>query len=73
MSGAAPSATMANLIRMANQIAANLAVHGTEAAAAETAEHIARYWDPRMRAAIADADPTALSPIARAAVARLAG
>jgi formate dehydrogenase subunit delta len=63
--------TTANLVRMANQIAANLAAHGAEAAAAETAEHIARYWDPRMRAALREVDPAQLSAIARAAVARL--
>ncbi|WP_235982011.1 formate dehydrogenase subunit delta [Novosphingobium aerophilum] len=63
--------TTANLVRMANQIAANLAAHGADAAAAETAEHIARYWDPRMRAALREVDPAQLSAIARAAVARL--
>ena len=64
--------TTANLVRMANQIAANLAVQGEAEAIAQTAEHIARYWDPRMRAAIDQADPAGLSPIARAALARLA-
>jgi len=64
-------ATAASLIRMANQIAANLAAQGEDAAVRETAEHIARYWEPRMRSAILTADLAELSPIARAAVARL--
>ena len=64
--------TTASLVRMANQIAANLAAHGEAQAVAETAEHIARYWDPRMRAALREIDPAQLSPIARAAAERLA-
>lgn len=63
--------TTAALVRMANQIAANLAVQGEAAAVRDTAEHIARYWEPRMRAAIRTADPAELSPIARAAIAQL--
>jgi formate dehydrogenase subunit delta len=58
---------------MANQIARNLAMEGEDAAIAATAEHIRLYWDPRMKAAILADDRTALSPIAAAAVARLAG
>ena len=38
------------LIRMANQIAANL-MHEPDPAAV-TAEHIRLYWDPRMKAMI---------------------
>lgn len=60
------------LRQMADQIARNLAVRGEEAAAAATAEHIARFWDPRMRAAILADDREALSPIARRAVDLLA-
>jgi formate dehydrogenase subunit delta len=56
------------LRQMADQIARNLAVRGEDAAAAATAEHIARFWDPRMRAAILADDRAALSPIARRAV-----
>jgi len=59
------------LIRMANQIAANLAAQGQDEAIAQTAQHITLYWEPRMKAAIIAADPAPLSPIARAAVARL--
>ncbi|MEX6724809.1 formate dehydrogenase subunit delta [Parapedomonas caeni] len=60
------------LIRMANQIARNLAVRGEAAAAAATADHIRQFWDPRMRAALLAVDRAALSPIAAAAVTRLA-
>lgn len=61
------------LVYMANQIAANLAAHGADRAAAETAEHMARYWDPAMRAAIARVDQHLLSAIARTAVRQLGG
>lgn len=60
------------LRQMADQIARNLAVRGEDAAAAATAEHIAQFWDPRMRAAILADDRAALSPIARRAVDLLA-
>jgi formate dehydrogenase subunit delta len=62
------------LVMMANQIARNLAVQGEEDAIAGTADHITRFWDPRMRAAIVAhlADGGAdLAPLARAAVERL--
>ena len=61
------------LVMMANQIARNLAVHGEEAAIAATADHIRRFWDPRMRAGIVAyvAGGGTLSPIADAAVRRL--
>jgi formate dehydrogenase subunit delta len=64
---------VSRLRTMANQIARNLAMEGEDAAIAATAEHIRLYWDPRMKAAILADDRTALSPIAAAAVARLAG
>jgi formate dehydrogenase subunit delta len=60
------------LRQMADQIARNLAARGEEAAAVATAEHIKRFWDPRMRAAILADDRAALSPIARRAVDLLA-
>lgn len=62
----------ARLRQMAEQIARNFAVQGEEVAAAATAEHIARFWDPRMRAAIVADDRAALSPLARRAVDLLA-
>lgn len=59
------------LVMMANQIARNLAVQGEAKAVAGTADHIARFWDPRMRAAIiahAAECGDDLVPAARAAV-----
>ncbi len=61
----------AKLIRMANQIATNLAAKGEAVAVAETAEHIWKFWDPRMKAAIFAQDLSQLSPIARAAIEKL--
>jgi formate dehydrogenase subunit delta len=60
-----------SLIRMANQIAANLAAQGEAAAAEQTAQHIRLYWDPRMKAALREIDTQALSNIARAAAAMI--
>lgn len=37
------------LVMMANQIAKNLAVNGDDRAITETADHISRFWEPRMR------------------------
>ena len=44
------SGSLDRLIYMANQIARNLATHPDPAAA--TADHIASFWDPRMKANI---------------------
>ena len=44
--------TLENLIRMANQIARNFEAQGQEAAVTATAEHIRKFWAPRMRAAV---------------------
>ena len=65
----------AALVRMANQIAANFSALPDDEAAAETADHISRFWEPRMRQALigllsAEAG-FGLSPVARAAAARL--
>jgi len=62
---------IAKLRRMADQIAANFEASGHEAAVASTAEHIWKFWDPRMKAGIYADDPAQLSPIAREAIARL--
>lgn len=40
------------LIYMANQIGKFFAHEGEAKAVADTAEHLAKFWDPRMRAAI---------------------
>lgn len=55
------------LVHMANQIARNLAVQGEAAAARATADHIAAFWDPRMRAKILAVE-AGLDPIAAEAV-----
>ncbi len=39
------------LIYMANQIARNFEVRGKQGAIAATADHIDKFWDPRMKAA----------------------
>lgn len=62
------------LVYMANQIVRNLAVRGEEQAAWTTADHIAKFWDPRMKAqifAVAAQGGSDLEPIALAAVDRL--
>ena len=61
--------TLERLVYMANQIATNLAT--TPDPAAETAAHIARYWDPRMKAMIGAAPRDGLSLVAAAAIAQL--
>lgn len=63
------------LIYMANQIARNMASEGRERAEVMVADHIRSFWDPAMRARIgqlAAERPGALSPIAAAAIARIA-
>jgi formate dehydrogenase subunit delta len=62
------------LVIMANQIAQFFASQGAGAEAA-VADHIAKNWDPRMRAAILAHLATGgegLAPVAKAAVERLA-
>jgi len=61
----------ATLIRMANDIARNLAAQGQERAVAATAAHIRDFWDPRMMAGILAPAITGLDPIAAAAIERL--
>ena len=59
------------LVRMANQIADFFRAQPDEDALAGTADHIRRFWDPRMRAKMAEhlaAGGEGLSPLARAAV-----
>ncbi len=61
--------TIDNLVRMANQIATNLA-HEDDPAAA-TAEHIQLFWDPRMKTLILEHGDDGLNPVAAAAIAAL--
>ncbi|MGD0418951.1 MAG: formate dehydrogenase subunit delta [Xanthobacteraceae bacterium] len=63
--------TLDKLVYMANQIGKFFASQGQEQAAAGTADHIKKFWDPRMRAAIfahVDAGGQGLDPSARRAV-----
>jgi len=62
------------LVYMANQIARNFETLGPEAAAKATADHIASFWDPRMKAQIfacLEEGASDLSPTARSAIAHL--
>jgi formate dehydrogenase subunit delta len=62
------------LIYMANQIGKFWTSQGPEKAPAAIAEHIRKFWDPRMRAAILrhlNAGGDGLDPLVRAAVERI--
>lgn len=62
------------LVYMANQIAKFFAHEGEERGAADVAEHLRQFWDPRMRHAILAhlaAGGAGLLPMARAAVMQL--
>ncbi len=59
------------LVYMANQIGKFYATQGPEQAAAGTADHIKKFWDPRMRATILAhllAGGQGLDPVVRAAL-----
>ena len=63
------------LVMMANQIAAFFAAQGTARAVPQIADHIAKFWDPRMRRDIqahAGQGGSGLSPLALAAIATMA-
>jgi len=55
---------------MANQIATNLATADEPVAA--VSDHIQQFWDPRMKRLIFEHGSAGLSPIAAAAIKRLA-
>lgn len=58
------------LVRMANQIATFFKAQGSNAPA-EVADHLAKFWDPRMRKAIlahVDQGGAGLDPVARQAM-----
>ncbi len=62
------------LVYMANQLGKFVATQGPEQAAAGTADHIKKFWDPRMRATILahlQAGGQGLDPVVRAALERL--
>jgi formate dehydrogenase subunit delta len=56
------------LVYMANQIARNFAAQGPDVAALAVADHIAAFWDPRMKAQIFAMNGAGLEPIAAHAV-----
>lgn len=45
--------TVADIVRMANQISDFFAAYPHEDAVRETAGHVRNFWDPRMRAQLA--------------------
>ncbi len=62
------------LIYMANQIGQFFRSQGHDRAVAGTAEHIRKFWDPRMRASIVrhlEAGGAGLAPEVREAIERL--
>jgi formate dehydrogenase subunit delta len=59
------------LAYMANQIARNFAVQGEAEAVAATADHIDKFWDPRMKAQLFDHGGEGLCPIAARAMVKL--
>ncbi|MGA8651487.1 MAG: formate dehydrogenase subunit delta [Xanthobacteraceae bacterium] len=64
------------LVYMANQIGKFFASQGPDRAVAGTAEHIKKFWDPRMRAAILahlEKGGAGLDPAVREALASLGG
>ena len=66
--------SLEKLVYMANQIGKFFTSQGKEQAAAGTADHIRKFWDPHMRATIAahlDAGGVGLDPVVRLAVERL--
>ena len=66
------SSTILTLRRIANDIARNLAAMGHDQAVLATADHIDKFWDPRMKKAIFADGGTDLSPIAKGAIEHLA-
>jgi formate dehydrogenase subunit delta len=66
--------TSEKLVYMANQIGKFFASQGPDLAVTGTAEHIRKFWDPRMRAAIfahLDNGGAGLDPAVHQAIERL--
>jgi formate dehydrogenase subunit delta len=62
------------LVYMANQIGRYFRSQGPDEAVAGTADHIKKFWDPRMRAAIihhVEAGGQGLEPLVRRAIEQL--
>jgi formate dehydrogenase subunit delta len=63
------------LVYMANQIGKFFTSQGQQQAVAGTVDHIKKFWDPRMRAAIfahVETGGTGLDPVVREAIEQLA-
>lgn len=63
------------LVMMANQIVRNLAIQGDDKAVDLAADHMRKFWDPRMRSQMRQhlaAGAAGLSPLAKRAVEQLA-
>ncbi|HEY1746569.1 MAG TPA: formate dehydrogenase subunit delta [Xanthobacteraceae bacterium] len=70
-----PDKTSDKLIYMANQIARFFESQGRDKAVAGTADHIKKFWDPRMLAQIfahLKTGGAGLDPVARQAIEKLA-
>ncbi len=68
------SATEASEIRLINKIVVHFGYLPTEQAVAEVADHVQRFWDPRMKRRLfdlVDAQTTGFEPVAVAAAALL--
>ena len=68
------SSTTNTLVRMANDISNFFRIQPEEQAVAGTADHIRRFWEPRMRAKMAEYlahGGSGLNPIARKACERV--
>jgi formate dehydrogenase subunit delta len=66
--------SLEKLVYMANQISKFFDSQGREQAVAGTADHLQKFWDPRMRAAIKahlQAGGAGLDPVARRAIEQL--
>jgi formate dehydrogenase subunit delta len=71
LSDDAPHRTEDKLVYMANQIGAFFKSQDLDTASAKIAEHITKFWDPRMRRAIVahlDAGGAGLDPAVRLAI-----
>ncbi|HEX7712114.1 MAG TPA: formate dehydrogenase subunit delta [Sphingomonadaceae bacterium] len=65
------SSTIETLRRMSRDIARNLEYMGHDKAVLATADHINKFWDPRMKELIYADDHSLLVPIAREAIEKL--
>ena len=62
---------ISRLAYMANQIALNVAARGHDEAVQETATHIIKFWDPRMKSTMLNGDRSELNEIATEAMLRV--